>query len=147
MGVDYYSGVIMGVRLSDIGFKIEQTSNRYEVHDKKGNPTGKFETEDKYKISFRNEEKILDEIYNEEIETICNIKSPLTYHNNNEYDSDFDIDEVVIGISLATGGDDEWCSLKEVDISKKIELIRNEIFKQFGINIEPKLYFYSYVSC
>ena len=53
MSTSYYSGVILGVKLPEIGFNIEKISNRFEIHDKKGNLTGRFENETSWKFTYK----------------------------------------------------------------------------------------------
>ena len=62
MGSDYYSGVVVGVKIEEIGFDAEKISNRFEVHDKKGKPTGKFQTEEVWKVKFKEEERLLEKL-------------------------------------------------------------------------------------
>jgi hypothetical protein len=147
MGVDYYSGVILGISLSDIGFKAEKRTHRYEVHDKYGKPTGKWNTEFVWELKYKDQEKLIgtQKVYSEDIEEILNIIPPLELHING-YDDDFDADNVLIGTQLV-GYSSDYDIVKEFKYKDDIEIVRNEIMKQFGIDIEPKMFHYFYSSC
>lgn len=147
MGVDYYSGVILGVSLSDIGFKSEKRTHRYEVHDKYGKPTGKWNTEFVWELKYKDQDKLIgtDKVYSEDVEEIINIIPPLVLHING-YDDSFDSNNVLIGKSLV-GYNGEYDTVDEFEYQDDIELVKNEIMKQFGVDIKPKMFFYFYSSC
>ena len=147
MSTSYNSGVFLGIKLIDIGYNVEKVINSFEVHDKKGNPTGKFENEDSWKHTFNGKEKLEDKLYIEDIENISNVKKPLEVFNQNDDYSEFDMDNVVIGIDIVKNNYDEYYCLKEIsDISSQIDLVKSIIRKQFNIEVEPKLYYYFSVS-
>jgi hypothetical protein len=72
MSVSYSAGVILGVRIAEIGLKVERISTNFEIHDKKGKPTGKFDQEVSWKISYNGQENI------EEGERFYNVPSKKT---------------------------------------------------------------------
>ena len=139
MGVSCYSGVVLGVKLSEIGFNVETLSDRFEIHDKRGVPTGKFETEHSTKINYKGQETIKKgRLYLEYIEDLIDVKPPLVFFNINY--EDFDIDNVVIGVELVKRGYDDWTMLREININ--MDSVKNLFLVQLGLNIEPKLYYY-----
>mgnify|MGYP001769078380 CR=1 FL=1 len=141
MSTSIYSGVILGVKISEIGFKAECMSNKFEIHDKKGNPTGKFETETSWKISFNNQEKTVDKLYEDIVSQLIDTKNPLTIINcNNFNDDNFDIDKVIIGIEIAKNGYDSWYKFKEIE--PNFDSIKTELKNQFDVDVQPKLYYY-----
>ena len=152
MSVTYSSKVILGVRISDLGLKIEKISNRFEIHDIKGKPTGKFEDEISWKISFKGKE-ITEEGVNFYFEDFVEysgilpeINSPLSISNCNHYDEEFDIDKVIIGVIIAERDYGKYNLLKEIEIEENIDLVKDEFEHQFGVDIEPKVFFYCNIS-
>lgn len=149
MGVSYNSGVILGITLTDLGFKIEQSKEKFEVHDKKGIPTGKFDFETKFKLSFEGKEKIVDRLYFEYIEELVDLKgkgSKLTIHNI-DYE-DIDTDKIIIGIKVVGNGYNDWNVVKEVP-QDQYSTVDGELrfkFKCDMSQIKPKFYFYFYAS-
>lgn len=146
MSTSYNSGVVLGVKLSEIGFNSEFISVPFEVHDKKGKPTGKFEKEKSWKINFQGKETIQEELYSDTIDELLNIQKPLSVFDNRGYDEKTD-DKIVIGIGVASRDYNDYSGVKEINILDnsfvdKFELVKSELEKQFGVNVNPKLYFY-----
>lgn len=145
MGSDYYSGVVVGIQIDEIGFDAEKISNRFEVHDKKGKPTGRFQTEEVWKVKFKGEEQLLETLYEEDIENIIGIKKPLEIININEYDNLY-IDDILIGLTIVDGsGDDD--TVVPFEYENQMKIVKELLFEQFGLVIEPKMYFYFYSRC
>lgn len=141
MSVDYNSGVVLGLTLAEVGFKIEKLKEKFEVHDKKGNPTGKFDTEIKYKLSFNGEEKVYDYLYFEYIEEMLEPylkSSKLTIFNCNY--EDIDIDSIIVGKTVVKRGYDDWNVVKEIPMGM------SDVYDvlKFKLNVDkmPKFYFY-----
>lgn len=126
MSTSYNSGVILGVKITDIGFSIEEILNEYEVHDKKGKPTGKFETEKLFKL--------------------ISTSSPLKILNINGDYNKFSIENVIIGINIINRGYNQYNLVEEIRLDDKIEIFKNEILSQFGVDVEPKLFYYFQIS-
>lgn len=147
MSTTFSAGVILGVKLIDIGLKAEFITAPYMVHDKKGKPTGKMEKDYSWKFNYKGVETIEEgkQIYEETIEDIIGIKPPLDFFNINDYYSDYDVDKVVIGINIIDRDYDDYHYLEELSLDK-FELVKNELKSQFGVDIEPKLYFFATVS-
>jgi hypothetical protein len=147
MGADYYSGVILGVKVTDLGLKIEKISTPYEIHDKKGIPTGKLGSDVSYKVTFKDKEKVVEHIYLEYIEQILAkyLTKPLQLLHESCGDR-FDIDDVIIGVKLVKKGYDDWNMIKEIPMNS-YSTIKNAIKNQFDSNVDPKMYFYFNVSC
>jgi len=146
MGVDYNSGVILGVTLSDLGFKIEQSKEKFEVHDKKGNPTGKFDFETKFKLSFEGKEKIFDGLYFEYIEELVDLKgkgSKLEIFNIDC--EDIDTDKIIVGIKVARRGYNDWNLVKEIP-QDQYSTVEGDLRFNLNSQIKPKFYFYFYSS-
>lgn len=143
MGSDYYSGVVVGVKIEEIGFDAEKISNRFEVHDKKGKPTGKFQTEEVWKVKFKEEERLLEKLYEEDIKNITNIKEPLEIINFNDFDNLY-LDDILIGLTIVDGGDD---TVVPFEYENQIKAVKELLFEQFDLVIEPKMYFYFYSRC
>ena len=149
MSCSYNAGVILGVKLDKIGFKAELVKVPYEVFDKKGKPTGKFDYDSSWKITFKDEEKIEDgeRLYTDTIYDIDKVNKPLKFIDLNN--DGFFIDNIIIGINLAKKGYGYEDILEEFgskyDAAKL--LIVEECKKQFGVDVEPELYFYFNVSC
>ena len=148
MSTSYNSGVFVGVKLSEIGFNAKLLSNRFEVHDKKGKPTGKFDTEYSWEITYKGDVFVENgaDFYEEYIDDILELEheSPLRLLNNND-DRDFDIDNFVIGVDITKKRYDDYFLLKELDLTK-IDFVKNVIESQFGVDVEPKLYYFCSVS-
>jgi hypothetical protein len=72
------------------------------------------------------------------------IKRPLMIRNC-DYEKP-GIDNVIIGIKLAQNAYDEWNLLEEIDYNDNVDIVKNELKNQFGVDVEPKLYFYFNVS-
>ena len=146
MSCSYHSGVILGVMVTELGFETERISSKFEIHDKKGNPTGKFEEEVSWKLKFQDKEKSVERIYGEYVEEMVKVKGPLKYLDEN-YD-DWSVDEVFVGISLVSRGYDDWHIVKEIpDYNEQYQMVKDEIKSQFGVDVEPKLYFHFTISC
>lgn len=142
MSVDFNAGVIMGVSLKDLRFKIEKIKEKFELHDKKGKPTGKFDYDVKFKISFNDQEKIFDELYYEHIEEMFDLKDSKLKLHNVDYE-DISEDNIILGIKLVKRGYDDWNVVKEIP-QDKYSTVLNE-FKKLNLNVENesiKLYFY-----
>lgn len=146
MSTSYNSGVILGVKLNEIGFNAKLQKSPYEIHDKKGKPTGKFDYDYNWIINFNGNVITTEDkkLYVDEIEEIINIKKPLNFFENTY--EDFDVDNVIIGINLISKGYNDWNILKEISYLDKIDMVREELKKQFNVDVEPKLYFYFIVS-
>ena len=144
MSASYSAGVVLGVKLDELGLKVEKISVPYEVHDKKGKPTGKIEYEKSWKINFQGKETVEEKLYSDSIENILDIKKPLEILDMS-YDK-FNVDKVVVGITIIDREYDDWNVVKELPIDGNFELVKSELKNQFGVNVEPKLYFYFQVS-
>lgn len=142
MSTSYNAGVILGVKASDLGLKIQEFTNTYEVHDKKGNPTGKFEKEIIKKMTFNYKVIERERLYNEDFENMVDVKKPLYVFYNYE---ELNADNIIVGIYLSQRSYNDYNIINEISLDRKEE-IKNEIKNQFGIDIEPKLYFYFYIS-
>jgi len=143
MSTSYNCGVILGVTASDLGLKIEKSLIPYEIHDKKGKPTGKFGKEETAKITYLDKERIENDLYFEYIEELITVKKPLKIFNL-DYE-DIDPESILIGIEVVNNGYNDWNVIKKIDLSEN-PVIKEEIKKQFGLDIEPELYFYFNVS-
>lgn len=146
MSTSYYAGVVLGVKLDELGVKVETSSIPYNVHDRKGNPTGEIEYERSVKISFQGKESINKRFYSDVFEELIDIKKPLEFFDLNGGYEDFNIDNLVVGINTVNRGSNDWNILKEISIDDKLEIVKSELMTQFGIDVEPKLYFYFQVS-
>lgn len=142
MSVSYNAGVILGVSLSDLGFKIEPILNKFEIHDKKGQPTGKFDTEKTFKLSFRGVEKIVDDVYLEDVEEMVNVNKPLELFQSdyNQYD---EIETYTVGIRVVSNGYNEWNILKEIP-QDSFSTVYNAVNKQFGVSDMTKVKWFFY---
>jgi len=104
MSASYNAGVVLGVTLTDIGLKIEELKEKFEIHDKKGNPTGKFDFEVKTKLSFKNKEVVLDHFYPEEdIKNFLNLEPGKIKIIITDYD-DPNSDNILIGMVIVKKG-------------------------------------------
>jgi hypothetical protein len=140
MGASYYAGVILGLKLSDIKeLKVEHKSESYEIHDKRGNPTGKFDTETKTIVRFGDRMIVCDDSFGG-IEKLINPQKPLIFIDQS-YEG-FQFETAFIGIELVKNGYDEWNMNKEFDPNDDRQMIKDEFLKQFGMDIEPRTYFY-----
>lgn len=154
MSTSYNAGVILGVKLNEIGFNAKLNRNKYEVYDRKGNKTGKFDTDYSWEIDFQGNKSTYNyrKLYQDVIEDIINIDMPLElFDNNNPYVDDIDIDNFVLGIDISEKGyDDNYVLMEirklEIDTNEKMKLVKSELKKQFNVDIEPKLYFYFNIS-
>ena len=146
MSTSYNAGVILGVKLDEIGFTAELISTPYQVHNKKGEPTGKTEYEKNWQFNFQGEEINSEgsDIYSDFIEDIINIKKPLKLMDISYEGSD--IDNIIIGATIVSNGYNDYQLLKEIDTVSKFDLVKSELKAQFGVDVEPKLYFYFNVS-
>ena len=140
MSTSYDAGVILGVKLSEIGFNVEKISVPYEIHDKKGKPTGEIGYDTCVKIIFQGEESVEEDIDSDTIEELINIKKPLKFLDISG--DGFDINNIIIGINLADIDYNDWNVIKEIIVEGKIEFVKSELKKQFNVDVEPKLYFY-----
>lgn len=152
MSTSYNSGVVLGVKLPEIGFNIEKISTKFEIHDKRGNPTGKFEYETSFKFTYKGvevpEEKLFNsDLYPDSIADFLKMKNPLKmFHVDYENDDDF-IDNTIIGVSIVKNHYNEYHFMKEISFDDKIDLVKNELKSQFDVDVEPELYYYFEVSC
>jgi hypothetical protein len=146
MSTSYNSGVILGVKLSEIDFKAELVSVPYDVFDKKGKKTGKIEYDKSWKFTFKGVENIEegDGLYSDSIEEIINVQKPLNFWNLDYENSDFD--NMIVGIDLVSRNYNDWSVLKEVDAKDQFDFVKNELKNQFGVDVEPKLYYYFQIS-
>lgn len=134
MSCSYRTELIKGIKLSRIASK-EIKKNTFEIHDKKGNPTGKFETEEEIilhvsnKGSFKlNNKKInMDEfeinskeLYNEIIPIY-----PMNDSNN--------LDDFIIGKVIKTINPDYNENLINLDLEEIFNqrLTKEELSKEF----------------
>lgn len=150
MSTSYSAGVILGVKLSEIGFNAELVSVPYEIHDKKGKPTGKFENDKLWKIDFQGNDVPYehgDSLYYDAIEEIIDMKSPLVIFDNRDWNEEnSNIDKIVIGIDIVNSDDDDYNFVEEINVGSEFEFIKAELEKQFGVNVNPKLYYYFKIS-
>jgi hypothetical protein len=144
MSTSYDSGVILGVKLFEIGVEIENISIPYVVHNRKGIPTGIIDHDKSVKITFQGKESIEKKVYSEVIEELINVKKPLIFQNIS-YD-ECDIDNIIIGINIVNREYDDWNIVKEISIDDKVDFVKAELKNQFGVDVEPKLYYYFQVS-
>jgi len=147
MSTSYYSGVILGVKLPEIGFNIEKISTRFEIHDKKGNSTGKFETETSWKFTYKGVEVPEEELFNEElfadgIEGYLKMKKPFKMFHVDYEDVDNFINNTIIGVSIVSNNYNDYAIMREVSFEDKIEMVKKELKSQFGVDVEPKLYYF-----
>lgn len=144
MSVSYNAGVILGVSLADLGFKIEPIVNKYEIHDRKGKPTGKFDTEKTFKLSFQGKEKIVYDVYLEDVEEMIGLNSPLKLFQN-DYNHYEKIETYTVGIQVVSNGYDEWNVLKEIP-QDSFSTVFNSLESQFEMSkngfIHIKYFFY-----
>lgn len=144
MSVDYNSGVVLGLTLAEIGFKIEKLKEKFEIHDKKGNPTGKFGTETTYKLSFNGEEKVYDDLYLEYVEEMLEpyLKSSKTLSVFNLDYEDVNSDSIIVGKKVVKRGYDDWNVVKEIPMETSD--VYDGLKSKFNIDKMPKFYFYFY---
>lgn len=140
MSTSYNAGVILGVRLSDLGFKIEPISTKFEIHDKKGIPTGKFDTERTFKLSFRGEERIVDEVYLEYVEEMVTLNKPLKLFQS-DYDKYDEIETYTVGIQVASNGYNDWNVLKEIS-QDSFSTVFNAVKNQFDVTDMNKVKYF-----
>ena len=140
MSTSYYSGVVLGVKLKDIGFEIENISESYDMFDKKGKRTGEIGYDKSVKLTFNGRKREMPNLYSDVVEELINIKHPLIFLDTSI--NMFDIDNVIIGINLVNRSYDDWNILKELKVENNINIVKNELKNQFGVDVEPKLYFY-----
>lgn len=145
MSTSYNSGVVLGVKISDIGFSVEKILNEFEVHDKKGKPTGQFESEKMFKLIFKNYISVVEEIYCDMLDEIISPNSPLEILDINSYYSEYSIDNVIIGIPIVNREYNQYNLVEEIDLEKS-ETFKAEIKSQFGVDVEPKLFYYFQIS-
>ena len=147
MSATFSAGVILGVKLIDIGFKAEHIVAPYKVHDKKGKPTGEIDKDHSWKINYKGKEIVEDgkKLYIDAIEEIIDHKKPLELFDINDYYADYNIDKVVLGINITNRDYDDYHHLEEISLDK-FELVKNELIRQFGVYVEPKMYFFATVS-
>lgn len=141
MSVSYNSGVILGLTLTEIGFKIEKLKELFEIHDKKGKPTGKFDTEIKYKLSFNGEEKVYEHLYFEYIEEMLEpyLKSSKLKIFNCDYE-DINMDSIIVGKKVVKRGYDDWNVVKEIPMENSD--VYNDLKFKLNVDKMPKFYFY-----
>ena len=154
MGVSVSVSLVVGIKSGEL-VKSEVTTEEYEVHDKKGNPTGVMETESTKTIYLVNEpkKKVKDEGYLEDVTEILNIddypsEGKFGFHNV-DYESRDYLETGIVGIAvnrtgnLMYGGGAEEISLEEIlDIKKTVQM---EVYSRYGMNVEPKVYMVSSV--
>lgn len=142
MSISYKSGVILGVKLNEIGLETKLHKSQYEIHDKKGKPTGKFDDEYHWTINF-NGNLIIEEgkkLYSDVIEDIVDVKKPLNFFENSC--DGFNIEDVIVGIEIISRNYNDYNLVKEILFSDKINLVKSELKNQFNVDIEPKLLYY-----
>lgn len=143
------SSLIIGIKISDL-LTEEVKIQSYEIHDRRGNPTGEFEKEYIKKYYFKNkpEEKFdldlsyLDDYPNEKDFGVHVI----------DYESDDRFSNIIIGIALKrtdnimyNGNVVHEIPFEEIlDVKKTVQM---EIYSRYGINVESKVYLTSTVSC
>lgn len=149
MSTSYNAGVILGVKLSEIGFNAKLNADKYEIHDRKGNKIGKFDTDYSWELDFQGNKSKYDDrkLYSDTIEEIINVDMPLElFDNNDSYCDDTDINKFIIGINISERDYDDYNCLEEINPNENMNLVKSEIKKQFNVDVEPKLYFYFNVS-
>ena len=149
MSTSYNAGVFLGVKLSEIGFNAKLNADKYEIHDRKGNKIGKFDTDYSWELDFQGNKSKYDDrkLYSDTIEEIINVDMPLElFDNNDSYCDDTDINKFIIGINISERDYDDYNCLEEINPNENMNLVKSEIKKQFNVDVEPKLYFYFNVS-
>jgi hypothetical protein len=146
MSTSYNAGVIIGVKLESIGFNAELKTTSFEVHDKKGNPTGVFEDEKNWEITFKGNTtstsgmNIWNDLFDDIIEPVGRL-SIYDFRVKND-----NADNVIIGNRVVTNDYYSGNTLSEFDPTEKIQIVKDEILKQYGVEVDPKLYFYFEIS-
>lgn len=156
MSVSVESSIVVGVKASEL-LTLQVKENTYEVHDRKGNPTGTF---DKEYIKFLRlkgnpENKYDYDGYFEDIWDILNVND---YPNEGDfglhiidYESEDKLENTIVGISLKRTGDLMYKgnSAHEISLHKILDVkkdVQTQIYYQYGVNIDPKIYLISPVS-
>ena len=120
MSTSYSAGVVLGVKLSDIGFNAELVSVPYQVHDKKGKPTGKFENEELWKVNFQGNDVPYEHgnrLYYDIIEEIIGMKTPLVMFDNRDWNEEIaNVDKIIIGVDIVNSDDGDYNVVEEINI-------------------------------
>ena len=150
MSVSYNSGVVLGVKLPEIGFNIEKISTKYELFDKRGKSTGKFENDITWKFTYKGveipeEELFNDDLYTDSIEEYLKMKKPLKMFHINYEDDDHFIDNTIIGVAIIDNYNGETL-MEKISFNDKFLLVKNELKFQFGVDVDPELYYFFEIS-
>jgi hypothetical protein len=149
MGVSVSVSLVIGIKSGEL-VRSEVTDDTFEIHDERGNPTGKFKTESTKTIYLVNEptKKVKDEGYLEDITEILNIEEypsegDFGLHNG-DYESRDYLQTGIVGIAVQrnrdliySGGTYEISLEQILDIKKTVQM---EIYRRYGVNVEPSLF-------
>jgi hypothetical protein len=154
MSVSANPVVVIGINSRAL-YKVETKNSEFEVHDKKGNPTGTFEKEYVTTLSTTvNGNKKSIEVngrgwHRDDIETLLEIDDVGGYNDKfGLHNLTYEHDEVrdIIGIQIASVNAMYTTEdFQEVNCDKVIEtiaVVKKEISNRFGVDVKPSLFLY-----
>lgn len=150
MGVSVHPKLIVGIKSTLIASE-ETIEDTFEVHDQRGNPTGKFKTEYVKHIKTTVEgieKKVKDDGY---VETITDLLGLEEYPDENvfgfhqtTYETTDYLEHGIVGICIIAQGDvfygDSCDNLPLADVVKASQTVKERVKAIFGIECEPEVF-------
>lgn len=154
MGVSVTPKIVIGVK-SSVLVKSEFDDDEFEIHDERGNPTGRFKTETTKIIYLANNPKkrVKDEGYVDTVSDLLDVVEspyngkfgfhPSAYETNDYLETGIvgicisDLDNVMYGNGLNI--------FESSEIVEVITQVKTRIKEKYGVDVSPKLYHFALV--
>lgn len=154
MGVTVTPMLVVGVKSSTL-VKSEITHEEFEVHDERGNPTGKFKTESTKTLYLINEpiKKIKDEGY---LDSVTDLLGLVEYpkvgdfgFHNTDYETNDYLETGIVGICIASLSDVMYGSQIEAIDHSEIVKVTNQVMTiikaMYGVDVIPQTFLFANV--
>jgi len=143
-----YAGLILGIKLSDIKeLSIEISTETFEIYNRRGNPTGVFDTERVYKLKYKNKERTINRICLTDFIVLLELDQTIELYNlfDDYSDVELSLDSIILGHKIHSKYYLTDKFFDEIKLNNDdLKLIKANINHQIGYEIEPKLYLYTF---
>lgn len=153
MGVDARPVLVVGIRAEEF-YSTETKVSEFEVHDKKGNPTGVIEKERTTVVTSNVGGKRIEiegggRPHVEEIAELLDLKNVRGYDNKFGIQNliyEHEGDRMIVGIQVAEINamyqDKDFKEIKQNEVIKAMNDVKMEVLNRFKKNVEPGIFLY-----
>jgi len=154
MSISVTPKLVIGVKSSML-VKSEVSDETFEIHDERGQPTGKFKTESTKTLYLVNEpvKKVKEEGYLEDVTELlglveCPKDGEFGFHPTDYETKDY-LETGIVGIAVVTLNDVMYGSQVEVmshnDIVGVMNLVKATIKHDYGVDVIPQIFLFANV--